>query len=68
MTNLIVPWSSHQQMIVTDPGPWILKETIAGVITYCPDCRGLPATEVRPLHTGRCQLPLSYDEGRTDRA
>ena len=42
MTNLILPWSSHQQMIVTDPGPWILKNTTAGVLTYCPDCRAYP--------------------------
>jgi len=42
MTNLSVPWSSHHQMIVTDPGPWILKDTTAGVLTYCPDCRAYP--------------------------
>ena len=42
MTNLIVPWSSNQQIIVTDPGPWILKQTTASVLAYCPDCRAYP--------------------------
>jgi hypothetical protein len=65
MTNLIVSWNSHQQMIVTDPGPWMLKDTTAGVLTYCPDCRAYPQPKFGyyaqgevscPCHTTRAEL------------
>ena len=42
MSNLALPWSSHQEMIVTDPGPWIIKEATPAVLAYCPNCRTYP--------------------------
>jgi hypothetical protein len=44
-------------MIVTDPGPWILKETTAGVLTYCPDCRAYPQPKFGHYAEGEISCP-----------
>jgi len=57
MTNLVVPWSSNHQMIVTNGGPWILKDTTAGVLTYCPDCRAYPQPKFGQYERGEISCP-----------
>ena len=52
MSALLIPWDSHQQMVIADPGPWIAKTVTAGVFAYCPVCHAFPQTKFKPDATG----------------
>jgi len=46
MNALFIPWDSHQQMVIADPGPWVAKIVPSGVFAYCPLCHAFAHTKL----------------------
>jgi len=45
-------WTSHQTLVISDPGPWIAKKLTGGAFAYCPICQSYPQTKFGAEETG----------------
>lgn len=46
MSTLIIPWDSHHQLVISEPGPWVAKKVSSGTFAYCPVCHAFPQTKL----------------------